>query len=48
VEELTEIFGSLVMGMGLFTHPPVTKKSLYRKAELILHIFLNGIRNQSE
>ncbi len=48
VEELTEIFGSLVMGMGLFTHPPVTRKSLHRKAQLILHIFLNGIRKQSE
>ncbi len=48
VVELTEIFGSLIMGMGLFTHPPHQEKSLHRKATLIFEILMNGIQKNME
>ena len=44
--DLTEIFGSLIMGMGLFTHPPVQSSVLKQKAKLIATIFMNGIRKK--
>ncbi len=43
---LTEIFGSLIMGMGLFIHPPVTLAKLEERARYIWKIFLEGVRNQ--
>ncbi len=46
-EVLTEIFGSLIMGMGLFTHPPVTWEKLETRARYIWQIFLEGVKNKS-
>jgi len=42
-KELLEIFGSLVMGIGVLSDKNVSKKSLLRKAKMINDIFLKGI-----
>ncbi len=44
IEEITRIYGSLVMSMGIFTSPATTKKQLLKRAEMINEIFLNGIK----
>lgn len=44
-EELVTIFGSLVMGMGLFMHAHRGAIDLRRHAQIINEIFLEGILN---
>ena len=40
---VVELFGSLVMGLGIFTHPGQTPERLHQKAKLINEIFLHGV-----
>ncbi len=48
LNELTQIYGSLVMSMGIFLNPQTTKKQLEKRARLINEIFLTGIKSAGE
>ncbi len=48
IDELVAIFGSLVMGMGIFVHVPDRPINLEERAKLVIEVFLNGILTKKE